>query len=427
MSQLAPSAGPSPRDRWMGLLAAFLGWMFDGLEMGIFPIISRPALTSMFKAQGIVDDKIIEGMVGQWNGNIGACFLIGAALGGFTFGWLGDKIGRVKAMSFSILTYSVFSGLCYFAQDQWQLGGLRCVAALGMGGEWSLGVALVMELWDGKHRWLLAAAIGAAVNLGFALIAAITAFGWKVDESSWRWVMLIGALPALLTFFIRLFVPESHHWQAAQDKAAEKGEKINPLREIFQPNLIRMTFTAIVLASIPQIGTWGSISNIVPWVDKLSGGTHPEYKSYSQLCSSIGSAFGCFFGTWLAHVSGRRIAFFGLCFCSLVLSQILFRTFTEFNTAFMVMVFFIGFFASSFYGWLPLYLPELFPTRVRATGQGLGYNTARIFSAIGSVYMGGFVKDWGWAKTCGTVAFIYGLGMIVIWFAPETKGKELPE
>ena len=94
MSELAPSGGPSSRDRWMGLLAAFLGWMFDGLEMGIFPLIAHPALTSMFKEQGVQPDQI-NGLIGQWTGNINAYFLIGAASGGFAFGWLGDRIGRV--------------------------------------------------------------------------------------------------------------------------------------------------------------------------------------------------------------------------------------------------------------------------------------------------------------------------------------------
>jgi MFS family permease len=133
-----PSLG---RAQWLVLAAAFLGWMFDGLEMGIFPLVARPALQTMMPASAAG----AEDFVGRWMGYITALFLVGAAGGGLAFGWLGDRIGRVRAMTLSILTYSIFTGLCYFAQAPWHLGALRFVAAFGMGGEWSLGVALVME------------------------------------------------------------------------------------------------------------------------------------------------------------------------------------------------------------------------------------------------------------------------------------------
>src|SRR5256885_5862519 len=182
--------------QWLVLIAAFLGWMFDGLEMGIFPLVARPALQDMMQTAAGGDQ-----FVGLWMGRITALFLIGAACGGLTFGWLGDRIGRVRSMAFSILTYSVFTGLCYFAREPWHLGALRFVAAFGMGGEWSLGVALVMETWSRERRPLLAGVIGAAANVGFVLIAVVGVY-FKVTQTSWRWVMLAGAVPALLTFFI---------------------------------------------------------------------------------------------------------------------------------------------------------------------------------------------------------------------------------
>src|SRR3989440_6188143 len=187
---ISPNAG-----RMLVLLAAFLGWMFDGLEMGIFPQVARASLVSLIPGAS-------EGTIGSWHQVINASFLIGAAMGGFVFGWLGDKIGRVKAMSASILVYSLFTGLCYFAQAPWQIAGLRLVSAIGMGGEWSLGVALVMEVWPSKARPVLAGVIGAASNVGFLLIAFVC-WLFPVHPTSWRWVMLAGAVPALLTFFIR--------------------------------------------------------------------------------------------------------------------------------------------------------------------------------------------------------------------------------
>ena len=157
---------PINRAQWMVLTAAFLGWMFDGLEMGIFPLVARPALQEMQAAAGVVDEQFVQ----MWMGRITALFLIGAAAGGLIFGWLGDRMGRVRAMTMSILCYSVFTGLAYFAQQPWHLGAFRFVAALGMGGEWSLGVALVTELWPNRSRAFLAGLIGAAANVGFLAV-----------------------------------------------------------------------------------------------------------------------------------------------------------------------------------------------------------------------------------------------------------------
>jgi SHS family sialic acid transporter-like MFS transporter len=163
------SEGKLTRGQWLVLAAAFLGWMFDGVEMGLFPLIARPALQDLM---GVTADA----QVGQWNGYLVACFMLGAACGGLVFGWLGDKIGRVRSMALSILVYSGFTGLCYFAVQPWHLGALRFLAALGMGGQWALGVALVMECWPERHRPMLAGIIGAAANVGFLLISVVGMF-----------------------------------------------------------------------------------------------------------------------------------------------------------------------------------------------------------------------------------------------------------
>src|SRR5678809_345599 len=161
-----PAASES-KGRSMALIAAFLGWMFDGLEMGLFPLAGRPALKQLLSASGSDAD------IGPWFAGIIAAFLIGAAAGGILFGWLGDRIGRVKAMVWSVATYSIFSGLCGFATAAWHIGALRFIASLGMGGEWSLGVALISEIWPAKARPLLSGLIGAAANVGFFLVGAI--------------------------------------------------------------------------------------------------------------------------------------------------------------------------------------------------------------------------------------------------------------
>ena len=162
----------SNRGRTLALVAALLGWMFDGMEMGLFPLVGKDALGEWLRLESD-PSRPDKAQVNKWFGIVLACFLVGAATGGVLFGWLGDKIGRVRAMTVSILMYSVCSGLSAAAQSPEQLAGLRFLGALGMGGEWALGVALVMELWPGASRALMAGLIGAFGNLGYLICAGI--------------------------------------------------------------------------------------------------------------------------------------------------------------------------------------------------------------------------------------------------------------
>ena len=414
-------ASPSPltASQWLVLLAAFLGWMFDGLEMGIFPLVARPALQEMQAAANLLDEQFVQ----LWMGRITALFLLGAATGGLLFGWLGDRLGRVRAMTLSILAYSLFTGLAYFAQQPWHLGLLRFVAALGMGGEWSLGVALVMECWPANKRPLMAGVIGAAANLGYALIAVI-GLGFDITRGSWRWVMLVGAAPAVLTLLITLFVPESERW-----KAAVKNGPSRPVREIFSPALFKTTLLAIAFASVALIVTWGIVQWIPLWGDQMTHGQRPKVKAWIQLVSSIGAILGCLIAPLLGAKFGRRPVYFGLCLGSLLACNVLFRGFADYSGAFLLMVGLVGFCSASFYGWLPQYLPELFPTRVRATGQGLAFNFGRILAALGAWKMGALMAyfDKSYSKAGATIVLVYLLGMVLIWFAPETKGRPLPD
>ncbi|MCC6234131.1 MAG: MFS transporter [Verrucomicrobiales bacterium] len=407
------------RRQWMTLWAAFLGWMFDGMEMGIFPLVARPALQEMQVVAGIVDEAFVQ----RWMGIVTATFLLGAAAGGLVFGWLGDRIGRVRAMSWSILSYSLFTGLCYLATEPWHLAVMRFLAALGMGGEWALGVALVMETWPEAKRPLMAGLIGAAANLGYCLIALI-AIQFPITPTSWRWVMMVGAAPAALTFLIRLFVPESEKWrESVRTRAA------HPLREIFAASLISRTLVGIGVASIPLIATWGIVQWIPLWADQLSGGQAPAVKAYTQLAQSFGAVVGCLIAPMLGNLLGRRALYCVLCLCSLAACSVLFRGVHAYGSMFVTMVFCVGLTTASFYGWLPLYLPELFPTRVRATGQGLSFNFGRILAALGAWQMPALMAffDKSYPKAGATMVLIYLLGATFIWFAPETRNRSLPE
>jgi len=416
---VASGASASTRAQWLVLAAAFLGWMFDGVEMGIFPLVARPALQSMLPASAAAQEQF----VGLWMGRITALFLVGAAVGGLGFGWLGDRLGRVRAMTLSILTYSIFTGLCFFAQQPWHLGILRFIAAFGMGGEWSLGVALVMEAWPSRKRALLAGVIGIASNAGYLLIA-LVGLAFVVTRESWRWIMIAGAAPALLALGIQVLVPESERW-----KAAVQGRAARPVREILASGLAVKTLLGIALASVALIGTWGSVQWLPLWADQMTGGRVPTAKALAQILASAGAMGGCLIGALVAGRIGRRPAYFALCLFSLLSCGWLFRRVHDYGPVFLVLVLLAGAFTAAFYGWLPLYLPELFPTRVRATGQGLCYNSGRILAAVGALTQGRLVAAYAgsYAQAGAALTLIYVVGLVLVWLAPETKNQPLPE
>ncbi|HTU92810.1 MAG TPA: MFS transporter [Gemmataceae bacterium] len=438
------------RGQWLALAAALLGWMFDGFEQGVLGVVGRPALIDVLHlkeedrlAATASDRQVrqqakerVDSQSGAWNSGLAASFLIGAALGGWLFGWLGDRLGRVRGMVFSVLTYASFTGLCGLAQDPWQLAALRFLASLGMGGEWALGVALVMESWPQQMRPLLAGLIGAAANVGFLLTAVmvegVRAIGVQVDAGGWRWVLGLCALPALLTFFLRVFVPESEKWQQAARTAPRPS-----LTAIFTPALRRHSILAATLSGIPLIVTWAGVAWMVPhWVDSLPKEAAWINAAAAQASSAVGAIFGALTGALLAHYFGRRRTYFTLTAGSLLICAYLFRGYFPSGTpakadiGLLWVIGLTGFFTASFYGWLPLYLPELFPTRVRATGQGFGYNFGRIIAAAGALYMSHLLKNvfhGDYAQAGAVISLIYLAGLIVIWFAPETRGQPLPE
>jgi MFS family permease len=498
----SPSA--SNFGKWMALTAALLGWMFDGLEMGLFPLVARSALLDL----GIASEQ-----VPNWLGIITAFFLVGAATGGVLFGWLGDKIGRVRAMMLSVLTYAIISGLAGFSTSAWQVGVLRFLAALGMGGEWSLGVALINEIWPARSRAFLAGLIGAAANVGYLTIALIgktvlenitgtrawlTEIGlpsewvdYLVADSNkgWRLLMMVGAVPALLTFFIRLCVPESTRWERERERGAtshwanrdllgvlvgavgacgiialwavalplavrlvgtvaglaivtggylypvawylKRAEKAYASTENQSNSTLRTMLLAACLSGVALLGTWGTMQQAPPWAAELAPNINTA-SSQTQIWASWGAIVGTILAALVADWLGRRVTYFVLCLASLAIVPTIFLANAEFDNQFLFTVFLGGAITASFYGWLPLYLPELFPTRIRATGQGFGFNFGRIIAAIGVLQLGSLkelMAPYGWrlAEVCSMLSVIYIVGMAIIWLAPETKGKPLPE
>ncbi|APW59682.1 MFS transporter [Paludisphaera borealis] len=433
-----PPADAFRRGRWLALLAASLGWMFDGFEMGLHPLVAYPALRELLSpgvaatlgpgADSAAAATALATAVGQWNAILNALFLFGAASGGFLFGWLGDRIGRTRALTLTILTYTLLTGLGGFSTSVWHLAASRFLAAVGMGGEWSLGVALVMEIWPASARPLLAGVIGAMGNLGYLLIA-LTSLGVNVlsgqATTSWRPLMFIGVVPAFLVFMIRLWVPESARWEAAVADA----EPVRPWEPLAPATRWRCVI-ATLLTGVALLGTWGAVQWIPLWAVTLAGPERAGAKEYSQIVAAIGACIGALAAALFSRRHGRRPTYFLLCLLSLASTGWLFRTPQTFGPGFLAGVFAVGLTTAAFYGWAPLYLPELFPTRIRATAQGIAYNFGRIFAGIGTLALTGAMLDRFRSDLPASLAvtsLIYVVGLVLIWFAPETKGRPLPD
>jgi MFS family permease len=495
----------STQGQWTALTAAILGWLFDGFEMGLFPLVANPALKELLQTED-------PGDISKWIGIMTAGFLVGAATGGVLFGWLGDRIGRVRAMALSILTYAIFSGLCSFAQSASGFLVLRFISSLGMGGEWALGVSLVMELWPSQSRGWLAGLIGAASNVGFILVGLL---GVVLNESidflystlptlgmsekvvemflgnqSWRLLTLCGAIPALLTFLIRIFVPESEKWLEEQSKGSTRHWStidllgvligaLGPIGMIYLwidervPLAVRGIGTVVglliafagytypvkrylervraeqvivgaggqsinklmvlgaLVSGVALLGTWASIQfAAVPWAAQLTENLpDTNGKEITQMALGVGAIIGTILAAIIGHRFGRRATYFALAVLSWVSVLIFYLTNHEFTTRFVICSFFAGGLTASFYGLLPLYLPELFPTRVRATAQGFAFNFGRILAAVGALQAGVLSKqlfDGSLPRAASVMSCIYIVGMIAIWFMPETRDRELP-
>ncbi len=534
--------------RWMALGAALLGWMFDGAEMGLFSMVGRDAMLDLLS-----DSNPTEAQVGKAFGVIIAVFLVGAAAGGVLFGWLGDRIGRVRAMSLSVLVYALLTGLCGLAQTPFQLGVLRFLASLGMGGEWALGVALVMEVWPNKSRALMAGLIGAAANFGYLIVGFVSMGLASLIESlrgllldlsfspetvemltahnGWRLMMMIGTLPAVLTFLFRIFVPESDRWEEEKRQGRTDSWRTADLlgvlagclgpamilwvwtlnvsewstgatvlvraaatllglaiatagftypvwryiersiaregasagSELDRRAVVSRMFLGAALSAVALLGTWGTTQWAVTWAGSLKDqaqkaaaaqqnvvgqpappaiqdqGVIQKYaRQWTQIATAIGAIIGTLLAAGLGEKLGRRNTYCMMCVLSMLSVLWLYQCHSVFGVPLLIAAVIAGICTASFYGWLPLYLPELFPTRLRATSQGFAFNFGRILAAIGTLQMSsllpyfGSYTTWagiqgGYAVACSSLTAIYLIGMVLIWFAPETKGQPLPD
>ena len=378
-------------------------------------------------AKSFLGDAFTPELGGIWFSKLNASLLLGAAIGGIWLGSLGDKIGRARALGLGVLFYSIFCGLGYFATSLNQMLVLRFLVGLGVGGVWPNGVALVSECWPKVSRPIVAGIMGAGLNFGIFLLSQLTGH-WHITPEHWRWIFAICGAPALLGIIILTAIPESPTW-LAQRNQAKAAKPQTPLAELFRPPLLKTILVGIALGSIPLVGAWAASKWIFPWAEIVAGKEHPDYKSTAQAWWSVGAVLGSFFGAQLASLIGRRLAYFLISLGSTAITCGLFLFTKPMQPIFLPLLFAQGFIATLFFGWLPLYLPELFPTRVRATGSGIAYNVGRFATAAGLFAAGSLVKLFGgdYSRVGAVMALIYALGMIVIWFAPDTTNMSLEE
>jgi len=404
--------------RYLVLITTFLALVFDGVELGLMPVaslsVSRSLLGSAFRPE----------LGGEWFARFTAALMLGAAIGGIALGSLGDRIGRTRAMGVSILFYSVFAALGAYAQTQEQMLVLRFLVGLGVGGLWPNGIALVSECWSGASKPLVSGAMMAGLNSGILLLSQLARL-WPVTPESWRWLFQFAGVPALLGLFVLIGLPESPKWLATRGVK----QQVAPLRELFQPSLLRATLLGIALSAIPMIGAWSASKWMIPWADKVAGASNTGYKAATQGWWALGATLGSFAGAQLAAWLGRRLSYALISLATVVTTIAMFQLTAPLQPGFHAVVFVQGMVATLFFGWLALYLPELFPIHVRATGTGLAYNSGRFATAAGVLAAGVLFSALGgdYPRVGTYCATIYALGLIVIWWAPDTTARNIEE
>lgn len=447
-------AGLSAESRYLILAAAFLGWMFSGVQMTITSLAAGSA-TQDFLVRGHLDPEndlvpanllvftakretasprsdawVKQAMARQrpkWYARYNCAFLLGAALGGLVFGWLGDRAGRVRSMGLSILCYSLFAGAAYYSATPEQLLLLRFISAMGVGGMWPTGVSLASEAWSDVSRPMLAGLLGTSANVGIVMLSVITYYK-ALNPDTWRWVLLVGASPAVLGLIVLAIVPESPAWLAARGKQAG-GKRPGSMQALFTPPLLGITLLGIAIGTIPLLGGWGVTSWFITWTEQVNGVADNESRALTAIMRAGGACIGSLFGGYLASLLGRRTTYFLIALTSFGLSECVYLLMTPKMPGFFWAVFAVGLVSTIFFGWLPLCLPELFPTHARATGAGISFNFGRILTAGGVLATGALTAYFNenYQRAGAVMSFIYAAGMIVILFAPDTSGKKLSD
>ena len=407
------------RAQWVVLAVASAGWVFDAFEGQLFNITRGHMLPDLL---GVAKDSP---EVKRWGDRLLAVFLIGGTVGGVLFGSLADRIGRKPTMALTILFYSVFSGLTYFATELWQVAALRFLVALGVGGEWAVAAALVAEVFPPKARAHASGIFHATSVLGTWLAALA---GLAVG-AEWRLAYLVGVVPALLVLWVRVGVKEPERWEHART-SGRRGS----FRELFgvwqwaKPAVLGLLLAAVGLGTFWGVTVAGQ--DLAQELLNRSGVTGEEATRKAQFAYGIVQVAGAGLGLLafgpLAERLGRRGAF--ALMHVLALAVVPATCYLPQTYAQMLIVLpLYGFFTVGIHAGYAVYFPELFPDHLRATGVGVCFNGGRLLAAP-ILWLSGDLKAWtGDLRLAVTMlAGLFLVGLVLIWFLPETKGKPLP-
>ena len=447
------------RYHWYVLIVAALGWLFDAMDQQLFVLAASPALSDL-TGLNIKD-------VGEYRGLATTIFIMGWATGGLIFGFFGDRFGRARTMIITILIYSLFTGLSGLSQSFTDFAIYRFLAGIGVGGEFAAGVALVAEVMPSKARpyalgFLQAlSAVGnaaaAGINLLFPADKEMTFFNLEGFQG-WRLLFFVGVLPAILVIFIRRGLKEPDLWkQAKETKKDDFHRQMGDLREMFgTPRWRYNIIVGVWMGMIGVMGLWGVglwarelITNIVVKDPAIAN----NYLSYGFMIGNIGTFFGVYSFSWITGKIGRRWAF-ALAYSLAMIANILFFGFLTDKSQVLWAMPLLFFCIFMVFGGFAVYFPELFPTRLRATGTGFCYNVARYLAAVAPLVLGLLISmysapadtlrgeeklssltilsslgstDHALRYAAITVTMVYIFGLLIVPFIPETKDQPLPE
>jgi MFS family permease len=392
--------------------SAFLGYMFDCMDLNIFTLVLVPSMRELLQTT----DRDLVLQAGSIV--IAVKFLCWGA-GGVLFGVIADGFGRARTLVATILIYAVFTGLSGLARSWEELLGLQAIAAFGIGGEWAVGAALLAEALPNEKRDLPMGLMQSSFAIGFLLAAVVNLM---LGPYGWRWVLAFGFLPAIGVLLFRRRIPESERWIHARDR--------NSIAAVFGPGLRRSTVVGIIIAAAMMIGSWAGITLLPNWIRELAGQTRDPVRITSIVfILMMGAAIpGYAAVAWLGKFVGRK-PLYVLCSLSGMLASLYLFVVVKDLESLLWFAPLYGFFVMGGFAIFALYLPELFPTRVRATGQGICFNVSRALSAVGPLAVAFFGSAALGSQThaAAIAAAAYAVGLVAIWFGPETWRKPLTD
>ncbi len=442
MSTMTVGAQPWYRsldaNQWKTMLASNLGWMFDGYETYALILTVGVALHQLLEPAQFAQ-------IPAYAGTVIGITLLGWGVGGFIGGILADYIGRRRTMILAILAYSLTTGLSAFAWDWVSFALLRFVVGVAIGSEWATGASMTAEVWPDHARGRGAGLMQCGLGIGFFLASFVWLFVSAYGPGAWRIMYLIGVIPALFALWLRTGVEESHRWEHTNEKRkvarakkkrgaalAEEDRSLTrfTLSDLFADATVRKhAFVAFVMSLVTTLAWWGISTWVAPFVAAAAGKAHlpPQtWAAYAGMSYNLGAIIGYIGLGFLADWFGRKpivmIFFAG----ALVLTPVFYLWTTEVHM--LVLVAGInGFFTLGLYSWMPVWMPELFPTRMRATGMAFAFNAPRFIAFMGPLFAGMLIAQFGGiSKMAVAFSLIYILGFLVVPFLPETKGKPLP-